>query len=100
MLHVPDEPTVWAERWSIAVVNGRPLDEVLAGAEGVTSWLWSRWRSLSATGVDEAALAGIVVGYRRELWLWLTGERTWQQCCSGLIGRVVRRVPARHVAAT
>lgn len=99
-LHVPDEPTAWAERWSIAVRDGRPLDEVLAGAEGLTSWLWSRWRSLAATGVDEMALAAIVLGFRREIWLWLSGERAWQQCCSGLIGRVVRRVPARPAAVT
>ena len=26
------------------------------------------------------------------VWLWLAGERTWAQCCSGLIGRINRRV--------
>ena len=30
--------------------------------------------------------ARIVVAYRRELWLWLAGERTWAQACSGLVG--------------
>ena len=34
----------------------------------------------------------IVADYRREIWLWLAGERTWAQCCSGLIGRITRRL--------
>jgi hypothetical protein len=33
----------------------------------------------------------ICVGYRRELWLWLVGERSWGQCVSGLMGRISRR---------
>lgn len=91
-LHVPDEPTVRAEEWLRAVNDGADLERVLTGDDGVTSWLWSRWRSLSATGLDERALGGIVFDYRRELWLWLAGERTWAQCCSGLIGRITRRI--------
>jgi hypothetical protein len=37
-------------------------------------------------------LDDICIGYRRELWLWLCGERTWDQCASGLLGRLSRRV--------
>jgi len=33
-----------------------------------------------------------VVASSRELWLWLAGERVWSQACSGLLGRVERRV--------
>ena len=53
----------------------------------------------AVAGVDLAIEAGrfvVLLGsYRRELWLWLMGERTWVQCCSGLIGRIERRLPAR-----
>ena len=91
-LHVPDEPTVRGERWRTAVDEGQDLVGVLTGTDGVTSWLWTRWRALSAAGLDEEALGAIVLGYRRELWLWLAGERTWAQCCSGLIGRISRRI--------
>ncbi len=42
--------------------------------------------------MSEDELRRIVVGYRREIWLWLAGERTWAQCCSGLIGRISRRL--------
>jgi hypothetical protein len=44
--------------------------------------------------MSEDDLARIVVEYRREIWLWLAGERTWAQCCSGLIGRIDRRLAA------
>ncbi len=98
-LHMPDEPTARAARWLQAVHDGQDVEVVLTGDDGVTAWLWSRWRSLAAAGLDEQALGGIVLDYRRELWLWLAGERTWTQCCSGLIGRIARRtggaVPAR-----
>jgi hypothetical protein len=46
--------------------------------------------------MSEDELARIVVDYRREIWLWLAGERTWSQCCSGLIGRVGRRLASDH----
>ena len=76
-----------------AVLDGREFGAVLTdGHDGVTAWLWSRWRSLAASGLDETDFGQIVVGYRREIWLWLAGERTWVQCCSGLIGRVNRRL--------
>jgi hypothetical protein len=90
-LHMPDEPIVRAEHWLRAVHEGEDFDTVLTGADGVSTWLWSRWRSLAAAGIDQDAFSAIVVDYRRELWLWLAGERTWAQCCSGLIGRLARR---------
>jgi hypothetical protein len=92
VLHVPDEPTALADAWLDAIFEGRALDEVLTGDDGLVAWLWSRWRSLSSSGLTEDELARIVLAYRREVWLWLAGERTWVQCCSGLIGRVGRRV--------
>ena len=91
VLHVPDEPVVRAQDWLDAIHQGRRLDEVLNGDDGVASWLWSRWRSLGPAGLSEHELESIVLGYRREVWLWLAGERTWAQCCSGLIGRITRR---------
>jgi hypothetical protein len=94
VLHVPDEPTVLVEHWLDTVRSGQGLDEVLSGDGGITPWLWSRWRSLAAVGIDEDELGRIVDGYRRELWLWMAGERTWAQCCAGLIGRIDRRIPA------
>ena len=56
-------------------------------------WLWARWRIVERAGIDRPAFGAMVAGYRRELWLWLAGERTWEQCCSGLVGRIGRRYP-------
>ncbi len=96
-LHLPDEPVARAEAWSDAVVGeGRDLGEVLTAADGLVPWLWSRWRTLASAGMSEDELAGVVLGYRREIWLWLAGERTWAQCCSGLIGRIGRRLAPDH----
>lgn len=94
VLHVPDEPLVRAEAWRDAVVDGQDIEDVLVAEDGLTPWLWSRWRSLASVGMSEEKLARIVVEYRREIWLWLAGERTWAQSCSGLIGRIDRRLAA------
>jgi hypothetical protein len=92
-LHVPDEPEARAQAWRTALRDGGGMDEVLAGDDGVTAWLWARWRApLAASALDEDGLGRITAGYRRELRLWLEGDRTWAQCCSGLIGRIARRV--------
>jgi hypothetical protein len=98
VLHVPDEPTGHAERWLTEVLEGRALDDVLTGSSGFVEWLWTRWRSLSAAGLGESELRAMVLEYRREVWLWLAGERTWAQCCSGLIGRIARRIADRDRA--
>ncbi|HXZ61731.1 MAG TPA: hypothetical protein VEG62_03240 [Acidimicrobiales bacterium] len=98
VLHVPDEPTARAEEWLARLHGGTSLDGVLGGPDGVTAWLWSRWRSLGSVGLSEEDLARIARGYGREIWLWLAGERTWVQCCSGLIGRVGRRLDQRAPA--
>jgi hypothetical protein len=94
VLHVPDEPTVRAERWLEAVLGGASLTDVLEGDDGIVDWFWSRWKILAASGLERGDLARIVTGYQREIWLWLAGERTWAQCCSGLIGRIARRLGA------
>jgi len=85
-LHLPDEPDRRALMHEVEA--GIEVDEVLGALE---QWLWARWRLLETTGMDRAAFGIVVGGYRRELWLWIVGERTWPQCCSGLIGRIGRR---------
>jgi hypothetical protein len=96
-LHLPDEPVVRAEAWTHAVVGeGQDLEEVLTAADGLVPWLWMRWRALASAGMSEEELAQVVLDYRREIWLWLAGERTWAQCCSGLIGRIGRRLASDH----
>ena len=91
-LHVPDEPTARADVWLAALADGGDLGEVLAADDGLTAWLWSRWSTVGRAGLTRDDFDGIVMDYRRELWLWLAGERTWAQACSGLVGRLNRRM--------
>ncbi len=92
-LHVP-EPPAQRQAWRDAVLDGAALEQVVAGDDGVASWLWRRWSALAGAGIDRDAFVALVLAYRRELWLWMVGDRTWEQCCSGLIGRIGRRLPA------
>jgi hypothetical protein len=92
VLHMPEEPVLQAERWLSVILDGAAVDDVLAGDEGVVDWLWSRWRILGSAGMTRDELALVVTSYQREIWLWLAGERIWAQCCSGLIGRISRRL--------
>jgi hypothetical protein len=89
---MPDEPTARAQEWLSQVLGGQKLADVLRADGGFVEWLWSRWSALRQAGVTRAEFEGIVLGYRREIWLWLAGERIWTQCCAGLIGRVGRRI--------
>ncbi|HEY4929463.1 MAG TPA: hypothetical protein VIH95_09970 [Acidimicrobiales bacterium] len=58
-------------------------------------WLWSRWQPvLEPAGCTREDFVEIVVSTRRELWLWLLGDRRWEQYVTGLAGRVARRLPA------
>jgi hypothetical protein len=93
-LHVPEEPAALRAHWWNDVAGGRDWDDVLFGETGPGAWLWSRWRAVRVAGLEEKDFLQLVGGYRRELWLWLVGERTWVQCCAGLIGRVDRRLGA------
>jgi hypothetical protein len=91
-LHVPDEPTVRADAWLAVILDGGELTEVLRADGGFVPWLWARWSSVRKAGLSREEFDDVVIGYRREIWLWLAGERVWTQCCSGLVGRVSRRM--------
>lgn len=99
-LHLPDEPVGRRSQWWREVAAGRPFDDLLESDDGPAAWLWDRWAVLRRAGLGRKDFTTVVVGYRRELWLWLLGERRWAQTCSGLIGRVDRRLCERFVAAT
>jgi hypothetical protein len=92
VLHVPDEPTVKAAAWRDAVYAGAAIASVLCEDDGLVAWLWYRWSTLERAGLTKESFTTLVLGYQRELWLWLAGERTWAHACSGLVGRINRRV--------
>ena len=95
-LSLPEEPVELRRRTRALVEQdpGQGAAVVDAGAF-VADPLWVRWGpALEAAGMDRGGFDAIVAGYRRELWLWVMGERTWAQSGGGLLGRVQRRLPA------
>lgn len=94
VLHLPEEPVAHRERWRRLVDDGADWGKVLDADGGPAAWLWERWQALGRAGMDGDQFSAAVVGYRRELWYWLLGERPWVQVCSGLIGRLGRRLPS------
>jgi hypothetical protein len=95
-LSVPEEPVELRAR-TRALVEADPARgaAVVDAGAFVADPLWERWGpALESAGMDRDRFGAIVTGYRRELWLWVMGERTWAQSAGGLLGRVRRRLPA------
>lgn len=71
------------------------LDPAHARSEAVnrlSTALWSSWRPvLSAAGMTAPAFRNAIAGAALEIWLWVVGERTFDQLLDGLIGRTLRR---------
>lgn len=96
-LALPKEP-VELRRRTRALIEDDPARgaAVVDAGAWVADPLWGVWGpALQPAGMDRDRFGEIVAGYRRELWLWVMGERTWAQAAGGLLGRVQRRLPPR-----
>jgi hypothetical protein len=95
VLEFPPEPEDLRDGLRDALLAGGDLRQGFTHDDGIALWLWSRWQPvLEPDGCEREDFVEIVVAYRRELWLWLLGDRRWDQVVTGLAGRVVRRLPA------
>jgi hypothetical protein len=95
-LSLPAEP-VELRRRTRALVEQDPErgSAVVDAGAFLADPLWERWGpALEAAGMERDRFERVVAGYRRELWLWVMGERTWAQSAGGLLGRVRRRLPS------
>jgi hypothetical protein len=93
-LSVPEEPVAVRNRLRDLAQNAptRAIT-VIADGEAIADPLWAAWGVwFFQQNADRAALTRILASYQRELWLWIAGERTWQQCAEGLAGRIKRRL--------
>jgi hypothetical protein len=95
-LPLPEEPVELRARVR-ALVEEAPARGAALIDEGewIADPLWERWGPLlEPAGMSRARFLQVVAGYRRELWLWVMGERTWAHSAGGLAGRLRRRLPA------
>ncbi len=96
-LELPAEPMDLkvALRETVLGVGDRPAGPAApAGETCLGVWLWSRWQpSLEPRGCSREQFVDTVAGLRREVVLWLLGDRTWLQVVSSLAGRISRRLP-------
>ena len=91
----PDEPVDMRVGLRDALLAGATADHNFADELCLALWLWERWRpTLEPIGMPREEFIDVIMGYRRELWLWLMEERRWEQFLDGLAGRVARRLPA------
>ncbi len=94
-LEVPAEPEELRTALRDAILAGGDWRAGFSDDLCIGSWLWDRWESrLEPAGCTREAFVEIVIATRRELWLWLLGDRRWEQYAGGLAGRVIRRLPA------
>ena len=97
-LSLPEEP-VALRLHTRALIEEDPErgTAMVDGGSWIADPLWERWGpALEPAGMDRDRFQEIVTGCRRELWLWVMGERTWAQSASGLLGRVQRRLPVHQ----
>jgi hypothetical protein len=93
-LALPEEPVGLKAGLRDALLEGQDWREGLSDDICIGVWLWGEWQpTLEPVGFSRDEFVDVVTEYRRELWLWLVGDRVWPQFVSGLAGRVARRVP-------
>lgn len=98
LLELPPEPEGLRDGLRDALLGGGDWRAGFSDDICVGVWLWSRWQpALEPAGCTREEFVDIVVANRRELWLWLVGDRRWEQYVTGLAGRVLRRLPPTPV---
>jgi hypothetical protein len=93
-IRLPPEPVELRQRLRTELLDGASWRERFGPELGVGDALWFAWgEALTGAGLTREQLARVISGYRRELWFWVLGDRMWDQAATGLIGRIVRRLP-------
>jgi hypothetical protein len=93
-LEFPEEPVALRDGLRDALLGGQDWTEDLPEELSFELWLWERWQPvLEPAGLGFDRFAVELVDNRRELWLWLLGERQWSQVIEAQAGRILRRLP-------
>jgi hypothetical protein len=90
-LATPEEPLDIKEALR-ATVGEDPVAGRQAALAKVTELLWNEWQdSLAPFGVDGEKFTAIVAGATNEVWLWVMGDRPYDQLVASIAGRTIRR---------
>ncbi len=93
-LELPEEPVDIKTALRDALLDGHKWQDGFSDDICIGLWLWGQWRpALEPGGLSREDFVDVVIANRRELWLWLIGDRQWLQFITGLAGRIVRRLP-------
>jgi hypothetical protein len=93
-LEFPEEPVEIKAGLRDALLDGRDWREGFSNDICIGVWLWRQWQpALEPEGLSREEFVEAVIADKRELWLWLNGDRQWLQFLAGLAGRIVRRLP-------
>jgi len=91
LLLIPNEPLEVKARLRVAVGED-PVEGREAAVSEVGALLWDEWEeALVAVRMDEERFASIVAGATNEVWLWVMGDRPFEQLVASLAGRTIRR---------
>jgi hypothetical protein len=90
-LAIPEEPLELKALLRAGVGEDPVAGREVALAE-VTAMLWRDWEAaLTPFGMDEAGFVSIVAGATHEVWLWVMGDRPYDQLVTSIAGRTIRR---------
>jgi hypothetical protein len=96
-LPLPPEPAELRAE-TRALIENSPEEGIrlVNDARFIADLLWEEWGAeLEGACMGYERFLQITRGYAGEIWLWVMGERPWDQCVAGLAGRLLRRLPRR-----
>ncbi len=75
-----------------ALAADRPAVARARAPRALASYAFEQWReALGPLGIDGGLLLQAFERGKREIWLWVTGDRRWSQLAPSLAARVARR---------
>jgi hypothetical protein len=94
-LPLPPEPAELRAETRV-LIEESPEEGIRLVNEGypLADLLWKEWGvELEEAGMGYERFLQIACGYAGEIRLWVMGERPWEHCVAGLVGRILRRLP-------
>lgn len=98
-LDAPPEPVALRNRYRAeALADPSGVRSRLAEGAWIADYLFAEWSGeLTSAGVTAFDVAGQAARQAREMWLWLMGERLWDDVASLVIGGVLRRAGSHPI---